>query len=847
MVRLRFFLIFLFGLSFSFSAHAQESLQSPEEFLGYELGSEWTPHYKVMNYFKHVANHSSLVSLEQYGTTYEGRELIYATVASDENHDNIEQIRTDNLKRAGLEEGETETNIPIVWLSYNVHGNETSSSEAALKTIYNLVRPDHEESKQWLQNTVVIMDPMLNPDGRDRYVQWYRQTAGAEFNPNPEAREHDEPWPGGRANHYYFDLNRDWVWLTQKESQHRLALYQQWMPQIHVDFHEQSYNSPYYFAPAAEPFHTAITDWQREFQRTIGKNHARYFNENNWLYFTGEDFDLFYPSYGDTYPIFNGAIGMTYEQAGGGSAGLGIITAEGDTLTLTDRLTHHYTTGMSTVEITSEHADEVINEFADYYRENTENPSGEYASYVIKDDNNEDNIIALLELLEKHNIEFGEVTASRSTNGYDFQSGENRQVQIEEGDYVISSRQSKGTLARVLFEPDPELVDSLTYDITSWQQHYAYGLDGFALTDPVESSVIDVPEKEIDNDISGQPYAYIAEWKDPADVQLLADLLGNDIKVRFTEKSFELDGREYEQGTLIITRNGNEAMDDKFDETVQKIATDHKQQLYPAETGFVDSGPDFGSSSVKHLAAPEVALLSGEGTSSTEMGAIWHYFDQVIDYPVTLLNLEDFNTSTLQDYDVFILPPGYYSGDFSDQQFKELQEWIAGGGRLIAVGNANQMLESKEGFAIRQKRMDEATGSAEEASEASEEEKLERYEDRQRENAKNANPGSVYALTMDTSHPLAFGFDDTYFSLKRSADSYAYLDDGWNVGVAKENALVSGFTGIEAQEKLEQTLTFGVQNSGSGAVIYIVDNPLFRGFWHTGKLLFGNAIFIVGR
>ncbi|MGK7369881.1 MAG: M14 family zinc carboxypeptidase, partial [Candidatus Halalkalibacterium sp. M3_1C_030] len=398
---------FIFLLFFSIDSKAQNSLQSPEEYLGYELGSKWTPHYKVMNYFKYVADQSPMVTFQQYGTSNEGRELVIVKVASEENHERLEQIRTDNLKRAGLMDGEPTTNVPIVWLSYNVHGNETSSSEAALKTIYELVRPGNAESKKWLTNTVVIMDPMINPDGRDRYVHWYTETAGDEFNAYGDAREHHEPWPGGRTNHYYFDLNRDWAWLTQKESRQRVELYQKWMPQIHVDYHEQSYTSPYYFAPAAEPFHKAITDWQREFQYTIGKNHARYFDKNSWLYFTREVFDLFYPSYGDTYPIFNGSIGMTYEQAGGGYAGLGIIKPEGDTLTLHDRLMHHYTTGMSTVEIASQYADKLVSEFGAYYNDALENPSGEYKTFVIKADNNPDKMKALFDLLDKHKVEYG--------------------------------------------------------------------------------------------------------------------------------------------------------------------------------------------------------------------------------------------------------------------------------------------------------------------------------------------------------------------------------------------------------------------------------------------------------
>ncbi len=823
-------------------ASAQDNLQSPEDFLGYELGSEWTPHYKVMNYFKYVADESPRVSFQQYGTTNEGRELAIVKVTSEQNHARLDRIREDNLRRAGLLSGEAETSVPIVWLSYNVHGNETSSSEAALKTIYELVRNDNEEALKWLDNTVVIMDPMLNPDGRDRYVHWYRETVGEQFNAYGEAREHHEPWPGGRTNHYYFDLNRDWAWLTQKESRQRLELYQQWLPQIHVDFHEQGYTSPYYFAPAAEPFHKAITDWQREFQYTIGKNHATYFDKNGWLYFTREVFDLFYPSYGDTYPIFNGSIGMTYEQAGGGYAGLGIRKPEGDTLSLKDRLTHHFTTGMSTVEVTARHADKVLSEFAGYYRKASNDPAGDYKSFVIKGDNNPDKVAALLELLDKHHIEYGKAAASERVEGYNYRTGTTGRVTVSPNDYVVSVFQPKSVLARVLFEPRPQLADSLTYDITAWEQHYAYGLEGYAVRDRIETSTAEKPSPEVNNETEGTPYAYLAEWKDLDDVRLLADLLKEDIVVRFAKEPFTIGGKSYERGTLVVTRAGNKNMGGRFDETVQQIATRHGQQLNPVQTGFVTSGVDFGSSSVEFLEAPRVLLLSGDGTSSYMVGEIWHYFDKQINYPVTLVDTGYFGDVDLAKYDVLIFPAGYYGDTLDEDRLKEVREWVSGGGRLIAVQGANGMLAGKEGFALKRKESD----GDKESGPAAEEEKLDIYGERERESISGSNSGSIFKITMDNTHPLAFGYGDSYFSLKLDSDAYSFLEDGWNVGVAQEGAHTSGFVGYKAEEMLANTLTFGVQNMGRGEVVYMIDNPLYRAFWYNGKLLFGNAVFMVG-
>ena len=833
----------LLFVALSVSAQAQNDIQSPTEFLGYELGSQWTPHHKVMDYFWHIAENSAMVKAEKYGESYEGRELMLAYVTDEKNVRRLEEIRTNNLKRTGLLEGEpTADTTAIVWLSYNVHGNETSSSEAAMKTIYELVRPDNSKTKSWLQNTVVIMDPMLNPDGRERYVNWFRQTVGEELNAQVEAREHHEPWPGGRTNHYYFDLNRDWAWLTQKESRQRVTKYQKWMPHIHVDFHEQDYNSPYYFAPAAKPFHNAITDWQTEFQYTIGENNAKYFDKNSWLYFTREVFDLFYPSYGDTYPTFNGAIGMTYEQAGHSMAGLGIIQVEGDTLTLNDRLTHHFTTGLSTIEISSQNADKLVSEFSDYYQTAQNNPRGEYRTFVIKAGNNPDKLQALFGLLDKHRVDYGKATRQQTVDGYNYRTGNTERVRVTEDDYLVSVSQPKGVMARILFEPRPELADSVTYDITAWEQHYAFGLEGYALKQQLEVENIDYFKAEIDTSFGESPYAYLVRWQDLADVRLLSDLLNNDIKVRFATGEFKIDDRMYSRGTLIITRADNKNMGKEFDQIVQNLASKHSQQIRGVKTGFVQSGSDFGSSSVRYLKKPRVALLAGEGTNSNRVGEVWHYFDQQIEYPVTMLDTGYFDEVDLNNYEVLILPSGIDGDKLDDERFQEVREWIEAGGKLIALKQANSMLAGKDGFDLEWKEENEDS-----TAHASQNGELDRYKEQQRENIAGSNTGSVFEISMDTSHPLAFGYEGSYFSLKLDTDTYSYLDDGWNVGVAPEDAHMSGFVGYKAEEELENTLTFGVQNMGQGSVVYMIDNPLFRAFWYNGKLLFGNAVFLVGQ
>jgi len=389
------FLLFLL-ITGIFPAQAQK-IQSPSEFLGFKLGEQFTPHHRVVEYYKYLASVSKNLNLKEYGKTNEGRPLLLAFIGSDENINRLEDIRKNNLNLAGINDQSPAPAIKaaasqqpvVVWLSYNVHGNESVSTEASLQTIYELLNPANQQTKTWLKNTLVVIDPCLNPDGRERYVNFYNPIRNVVPDALPFSREHMEPWPGGRANHYYFDLNRDWAWQSQIESQQRLAVFNKWLPQVHVDFHEQGVDEPYYFAPAAEPYHQDISNWQREFQTIIGKNNARYFDEKGWMYFTKERFDLLYPSYGDTYPIYNGSVGMTFEQGGSGRAGLAIINSEGDTLTLKDRIDHHFTTGLSTVEASSKNALRALDEFRNYFASSKSSPPGEYKSYIIRGDNTE--------------------------------------------------------------------------------------------------------------------------------------------------------------------------------------------------------------------------------------------------------------------------------------------------------------------------------------------------------------------------------------------------------------------------------------------------------------------------
>ncbi|MGJ8550795.1 M14 metallopeptidase family protein [Winogradskyella wichelsiae] len=799
-----------------------QTLESPSEFLGYNIGTQFSRNHQVIDYFKSVAKAlPNAIKLEQYGLTNERRGLYLAYVSSEENIKNLETIRENNLKNTGLLIGTpTETDIAIVWLSYNVHGNEASSSEAAMQTLYKLL----SEHKDLLKNTVVIIDPSVNPDGRDRYVNWYNETANQPYDIDAQGSEHNEPWPGGRPNHYLFDLNRDWVWATQVETQQRLEVYNRWMPHVHVDFHEQGINEPYYFAPAAEPFHEIITDWQRDFQTEIGQNHAKYFDKEGWLFFTRERFDLFYPSYGDTYPTYMGAMGMTYEQGGHGRAGLGILNDEGHVLTLVERLTHHTTTGISTIEMASKNAKKLNTEFGKFFN----NSDLKYKSYVVK--GNADKLNSLKALLVKHQISFENPTVSK-VSGYDYSTGKQGKMNVNAAALVVHSDQPKGKMVKVLFEPNAKLSDSLTYDITAWSLPYAYGLDAIASTSKIQSGIISSRKAlQVLNDA----YGYVSKWDSMDDAQFLAELLKNDFKVRFTEKPFTSKDTKFDRGSLIITKGDNKHIKN-FVEKLNTIAQAQVQPLTEINSGFSQTTPDIGSPDIKLVNKQKVAVLSGEGTSSLNYGAIWHFFEQQLHYPLTSINTDDLGKTNLDKYNVLIIPNGNYRQVIDEKIMEKLKGWVHSGGKVIAIDGALRSFAAKDGFSLNYK--DSETDEKKD--------NLTSYADREREYSNHLITGAIFNAKIDNTHPMGFGYPDHYFTLKQGRSTYSLLENGYNVAYLNDTKVYSGFAGQNALKNLDQTLIFGEEPMGSGSFIYMVDDTLFRSFWENGKLFFVNSIFMV--
>jgi len=808
----------------------QAQVKSPDAFLGYPLGTQFTPHYQILAYFRYLADADNNIQLISYGKTYENRELLVAVVSSKENMKHLEQIRKNNL---GLSEADGKVNVSkqpaILWLSYNVHGNEASSSETAMKMLYNLADGVNRQTKDWLKNTIVIIDPCLNPDGRERFVNYYNSVTGLSPDPNPISREHTEPWPGGRVNHYYFDLNRDWAWQSQIETRQRLALYHQWMPEVHIDFHEQNYNEPYYFAPAAEPLHQDITAFQREFQIIAGKNNARYFDQNGWQYFTKERFDLLYPSYGDTYPLYNGAIGMTYEQGGIG-AGLTVVTAGGDTLTLKDRINHHLTTGLATLETVSDNAYKLVAEFKKYFLQAVSTPPGIYKTYIVKADNLS-RLKKMSELLKKNHIRYS-FGGDKTLAGFNFGTKKTVLFKMGRNDLVVNLKQPASVLANVLFEPHTVVTDSNTYDITAWALPYAYGLNAYAVKELLNGAYTDIEYKKDSVLTINKPYGWILSWEGVEDAQTLIALQKANIKVRIAEQAFTIGGKVRPAGSLLIYRAENEKLNKFAEAQINEISKRSGKYFVPIAGSYVEKGKDFGSSVYPPLPVPKVAMVTGNDISSQSAGEIWHFFEQELNYPLNIINEQSLGQLDLAVTNVLILPDGVYMR----RNLERLEDWINLGGKVILMEDAISSVAGIKPFDIKRKESLPVAGK----------ENFSRsYTDKDKDNLADAIPGAIYKVTLDKSHPFATGLGESYYTLKTDDKVYEPLQKGWNVGMLRPNAYVTGIAGKNVQAKLDQGMLFGVQPVGKGNIVYLSGDLLFRSFWESGKQLFVNTIFLV--
>lgn len=825
------------------------SIPSPAEFLGYELGEEYTFHHKVMEYFRMLGENSDKITIHKYGETYEGRDLIYAVISSEENQRNIENIRRRNVRiaenpgtiRIGLEK-------VIVWMSYNVHGNEPSSSEAAMQTAYRLVAGQDEETAEMIDQTVVIIDPMINPDGRDRYVYWYKSSRANVLNTNPMDLEHDEIWPGGRTNHYWFDLNRDWVWLVHPESRGRIAAYQQWMPSVHIDFHEQGYNNNYFTMPGTTPRNHELPDKYEEWADTFGRGAIEEFDKAQVNFETRERFDFFYPGYGSSYPSIMGGIGMLAEQGGHSRGGRAVETNDGYVLTLRQRIFDHYKNGISIVRTSAENREDLV-EYLNRARSQGAQ-KGNTRAYVLPD-NPDDYTYDVINLMLNHNVRVERATEDFTVrNAYDYWDGSSSNRRMEAGDFIIKTDQPAHLFINTLMRRQLEFRDSVMYDMSTWSVPMAYNLDASWTTSNLSVDTEPVTEalahpEGVENNDAG--YAYVIDWGQRNAPKALAKLWDHGYKVRSTEKGFTKDGIEYTRGSLIVLLGRNKHKESDIHTDMQAIANEADVEIIGFDTGRMDAGSDLGANAMRPVEEPKVALLIDSGFSSYTAGQLWFLFDQWTEFGISRIRSDAFSSLNLNEYDVILLPASYgLNRIFNESTRAELSNWVRNGGVLIGTESSGAWL-TKDQSEITPAELFEPEAE-EESHDGVDPAAYTRYEDRSDSSGLRRIPGSAFKAMLDNSHPLAFGMPDRMYSLKFSDNvlepNPAFHTVGYYVKDADE-VLASGYASQENKEKAAGMAFAAVHEMGRGKVVFLLDNTQYRMFWVGPSRMVQNAVMLL--
>lgn len=856
--------LFLITVLIPVSAHAQdaferflfdaeleynESIPTPEEFLGYPLGEEYSFHYQVMDYFHALDEASEKLTFHPYGTTYEGRTLYYAVITSEGNQENIDEIQAraqeiaHNPKQASIEDQPV-----VVWLSYNVHGNEPSSSEAAMQTAYRLIAAEDEETASWLENAVVIIDPMLNPDGRDRYVYWYKSSQANVLNTDPLDLEHDEPWPGGRTNHYWFDLNRDWVWLVHPESQGRIKVYQEWMPQAHNDYHEQGFNSNYFTMPGTTPRnHELPADYER-WADIFGRGAVEAFDEANVNYATREAFDFFYPGYGSSYPSIMGGIGMLAEQGGHSRGGRSVETEDGYLLTLRQRIFDHYENSISNVQVAAENRQALLEYFV--FARSQAAQKGDTKAYILPN-NPHDYTSKVINMMMKHGVKVEQANASFSQrNSYSYWDGERTTASFQAGDFIIKTDQPAHLFINTLMRRQLEIKDSVMYDMSTWSVPMAFNLDASWTTSDVDVATTPVSEPIVHDFGVRQPnasYAFVVDWAQPHAPKALAKIWELGYRVRAAEESFTLDGTTYSPGSLVILIGRNYEKRDHIAKDMASVAEDAGVIIQGLNTGRMDDGIDLGSRGMNPIHEPNVALMVDSPFSSYTAGQLWFLFDQWSEFGISRIRAGSFSTSALADLDV-ILMPGAWGGLqslFSDAQKDALKQWVQNGGVIIGTeGSASWLTADQSGM---------TTVAMVNQEEESDDESIDpvaytRYEDREDVFGLRRIPGAAFKGIIDTSHPLAFGLPETLYSLK-FGDAALVPDESFHtVGYYHKDpsqVLASGYASQQSKEHAAGMAFAGVSNVGQGKVVFLVDNTQYRMFWVGPSRMVQNAVMLL--
>jgi len=804
--------------------------------LGYALGERFTDARGVLKYADRLAQASPRVRVERYGTTPEGRPLEVLLLARPDRLASLDDLLDRNARlvdpalSAARAASIARENPAIVWLSFGVHGDEASSTEAALWTAFDLAT----DRSGLLDSLVVVIDPNVNPDGRARYTSWFRQARGETPNPRVASVEHHPPWPGGRLNHYLFDLNRDWAWAIQPETRARLVEWAKWNPQVHVDFHEMSYRSSYFFFPATRPFNPLYPDYTLRWADFFGRANADEFDRRRWLYYTGESFDLFYPGYGDTWPSLVGAIGMTYEQAGGGRAGLRVLRPDERMLTLAERATHHRVAALTTLRAAASRKTPLLLEFAAFHREQTEDGD----DVLLVPGERSEASRALVELLQREGIRVERAAAPFRVNAEAY-PGFSRRTEFPIGTYRISPVQPRGRMAMTLLRPEvrfDSVGTEFSYDLTAWSLPYAFGVEAHTGRAP-DAAFAPMPLLSPATKAVPPPpaFGYLVSpgFEASGPLWRYVDAGGEAVAL---ERDFRMGGRQFSAGTVFLPYD---------DSAVVRLDRSGLAALAePVQTARTSGGGDLGTERRVLITAPRIAALAGAGISPTGLGAVWYLLEAMAGIPFDRVGALAFTRLQLTQYDVVVLPAGDMKAALNDEQRAALRGWVEAGGTLVAIGESARWAGPElAGVVVR---TDTVSPSGEDLRARGLRTREQRRSDRWQKSVK----GVILPTLLDEGNPLAWGVDlgndDRRLFVLHTTDLVFEPDEEFETVIAfgEDVRQMSGVLSESKRRELASSAWLVTGAVGDGRVILFADDPLFRLFWRSTFTLFTNALLL---
>jgi hypothetical protein len=851
-----------------------------EQVVGHSWGERITAPDEAMRYMQELAAASGKVSMREYARSWEGRPLVYVIVASEENQARIQDIRDRNLALTDprvtdrdAAEAIIADNPVITWLAYGVHGNEISSTDAALLTMYHLAAATTDPlTDVVLANSVVVIDPMQNPDGRNRFSNHYRQAKGMWADAHTSSVELNEPWPGGRTNHYLFDLNRDWFALTQPETQGKVAAFMHWRPQIYVDLHEMGANSTYYFPPQAVPYNPNIAAEILDWTAKIGENNARWFDRMGFSYFNREVFDAFYPGYGSSWPTYQGAMGLTYEQAS--SRGLRQQRNDETVLEYRDTVHGHYIASLSTAELAANNREGILRDFYGFgVNAIEEGRSDEFREIILPPGKDPARVDRLIDLVMKQGVEVARASEPFGNVVEDYHGGEPVDREFPAGTYRITLAQPNKAFVKGLLGPDVPMDEEFLreqrrrylrregdqiYDITGWSLPLLFDLEAYTASEPSTSASVLAADTlaappTAAGAVHGEPatVAYLVPWGLQASVEGLAALHHHKIRVHSAGDSFTIGGREYPAGSLIIrvAENG-----DDLHEQLQMIADHHGVDFYPTNTSWVEDGISFGSNRVRYLKQPKIALAWDRPTGAYSAGWARYLIEVAYHYPVTIIRTEQLARTDMSDFDVLILPDGGffgggYGGVLRERAVDGLRDWIQGGGTLVTMGASTRWLTDENVALLSTSRKVKKTPEDADPTQTVDGVATGLPDGvLPDEQQPSGLPGPILRAQLDPEHWLAFGYGDAINLIAQSRNVYEpiTIDNGINVATYRplDELLVTGVAWDDELALIAGTPYLMYESLGRGHIVAFAEDPNFRAYFDGLNGLFMNAVFL---